>query len=306
VNLPPAFISTIQNTFGVAGRAWLVALPDLVDEASRRWHLTNIQPVPNLSYNFVAFANRLDQEVVLKIGVPNRELTGEMAALRVFDGRGAVRLLEADDEHAMFLLERLQPGEMLASLDDDEQATHVAADVMLDLWRPAPAEGSFIQLSDWFKGFEKLRRRFEGGTGPLEEGLVGRAEASVANFFSEDYAPMLIHGDLHHDNILSSRRGCAADMTPPGWLAIDPKGVIGPAAYEVGPLLMNPLGFLDRPDAFQITGRRMDILSERLGFERLRIREWGVAHAVLSAWWCLEDRTDWGYSMRCAEIIAQT
>jgi streptomycin 6-kinase len=296
MNLPHDFISTTQNTFGDAGRAWLATLPDLADEASRRWSLTNIQPVSNLSYNFVAFAKRSNEDVVLKIGVPNRELTSEISALRFCEGRGTVRLLEADDEHFMLLLERLRPGEMLASLNDDDQATYIAADVMLNLWRPAPTEGAFIQLSDWFKGFEKLRLRFEGGTGPLENSLVERAENSVTNFFREDYAPMLIHGDLHHDNILSSNRG---------WLAIDPKGVIGPATYEVGPLLMNPLGFLDRSDAVQAAKRRIEILSERLGFERQRIREWGIAHAVLSAWWNLEDQMDWQYSMHCAEVIAQ-
>ena len=211
MNLSSDFIRTIQNTFGDDGRAWLIALPDLIDEASRRWRLTNIQPVPNLSYNFVAFAARGQENVVLKIGVPNRELTSEMSALRFFDGKGAVRLLEADEERAMFLLERLQPGEMLTTLNDDDQATHIAADVMLNLWRPAPTEGAFIQLSDWFKGFEKLRLRFEGGTGPLEKTLVERAEHSVANFFSEDYAPMLIHGDLHHYNILSSEHQLAGN-----------------------------------------------------------------------------------------------
>jgi streptomycin 6-kinase len=290
------FITTIQNTFSDKGSSWLASLPDLIDEASRRWSLTNIQPVPNLSYNFVAFAARGGEDVVLKIGVPNRELTSEMSALRFFDGKGAVRLLEADEERGTFLLERLQTGEMLTTLNDDDQAMYIAAEVMLSLWRPAPTEGAFIQLSDWFKGFEKLRLRFEGGTGPFERSLVERAEYSAANFFSEDYIPMLIHGDLHHYNILFSERG---------WLALDPKGIIGPAAYEVGPLLMNPLGFLNRSDAIQITERRIDLLSERLGFERERIRGWGIAHAVLSAWWSLEDNMDWEYSMRCAEIIAQ-
>ncbi len=294
--LPHEFITTIQNTFSDKGNSWLASLPDLIDAASRRWCLTNILPVPNLSYNFVAFAARGQENVVLKIGVPNRELTSEMSALRFFDGKGAVHLLEADEKRFMFLLERLQPGNMLTTLNDDDQATYIAADVMLSLWRPAPTEGAFIQLSDWFKGFEKLRLRFEGGTGPLEETLVERAEHSVVGFFSEDYSPMLIHGDLHHYNILSSEHR---------WLAIDPKGVIGPTAYEVGPMLMNPSGFLNRSDAIQITERRINILSERLGFERERIREWGVAHAVLSAWWSLEDRVNWEYSMRCAEIIAQ-
>ncbi len=186
MNLPQEFITTIQNTFGDEGKAWLASLPDLLDEATRRWHLTDIQSVSNLSYNFVAFANRSStavsihrtstdystspqgDEVVLKIGVPNRELISEMNALRFFDGKGAVRLLETDEERFMFLLERLQPGNMLTTLDDDDRAMNIAADVMLKLWRPAPTEGAFIQLSDWFKGFGKLRVRFEGGTGPLE------------------------------------------------------------------------------------------------------------------------------------------
>jgi streptomycin 6-kinase len=296
LNLPQEFITTIQNAFGENGHAWLAELPDLIDAASRQWDLTNIQPVSNLSYNFVAFALNGTRRVVLKLGVPNRELTSEINALRSFDGKSSVRLLEADEKRAMFLLERLQPGEMLATLTADDRATQIAADVMLNLWFPPPTKGAFIKLSDWFKGFEKLRRRYKGGTGPFEKGLVERAEHSVANFFNEDYTPMLIHGDLHHYNILSSDRG---------WLAIDPKGVIGPAAYEVGPLLMNPLGTLNRSDAMQITKRRISILSERLGFERERIREWGIAHAVLSAWWDLEDNMDWGYAMHCAEVIAQ-
>ena len=311
MNLPPEFIKTIHNTFSNEGRAWLGSLPGLVREAARRWGLKNIQPVPELSYNFVAFALRpstsAQDEVVLKICVPSREVTSEMAALRLFNGDGAVRLLEADEQHAMFLLEHLRPGEMLSRLEDDEQATNIAADVMLNIRRPAPPQhGAFIQLSDWFKGLESLRARFEGGTGPLEKRLVERAEAAVKDFFAEQAAPMLIHGDLHHFNILSSRRGPAPPgcTTPPSWLAIDPKGVIGPAAYEVGPLLMNPWGdFLARMDSVHVTERRIGILSDRLGLERERIRDWGIAHAVLSSWWSLEEGTSWEYSINCARVF---
>ena len=101
---------------------------------------------------------------------------------------------------------------------------------------------------------------------------------------------------FHHFNILSSERG---------WLIIDPKGVIGPACYEVGPLLMNPWGDLSSgKDYRRLTKRRIDILHEHLGFERERIREWGLAHAVLSAWWGIEDNTGWEYSLAFAEMIA--
>jgi streptomycin 6-kinase len=295
------FIRTIQTTFGEDGRKFLVDLPALIDEASRRWNLTNIQPVPNLSYNFVAFALSGGQSVVLKIGVPNRELASEMAALRLFDGKGAVRLLNADEAHAAFLLERIRPGEMLATLEDDDQATHIAADVMLNLWRPAPADASFIRLLDWFKELEKLRPAFDGGTGPFPGKLIEEVEELLPRLFAESSPPLLIHGDLHHFNILSSEQHDA------GWLAIDPKGVIGPAAYEVGPLLINPMpDFLNGSNPNIQIERRIAILSERLGFSRQIIRDWGLCHAVLSTWWDMSpDGSGGQYSMVCAKLIQQ-
>jgi len=137
---------------------------------------------------------------------------------------------------------------------------------------------------------------FNGGTGPLSEKIVERVEHSVKDFFAENHKPVLMHGDFHHFNILSSERG---------WLVIDPKGVIGPACYEAGPLLMNPWDELLRiGDYRQMTRRRIDLLHERLGFERERIREWTLAHAVLSAWWGIEDHTGWEYSLEFARMIA--
>jgi len=138
---------------------------------------------------------------------------------------------------------------------------------------------------------------FDGGTGPLNEKLVERVEKSVSDFFEENHNPVLMHGDFHHSNILSSERG---------WLVIDPKGVIGPACYEVGPLLMNPWGDLLNGDNYRLTTkRRIDILHEHLGFDRERIHAWGLAHAVLSAWWSIEDNTGWEYAAAFAEMIAE-
>ena len=74
MNLPPEFISNIQNVFKARGDTFLAALPDSIAQASTKWDLTNVEPVPTLSYNFVAFADRGDRSVVLKMGVPNREL----------------------------------------------------------------------------------------------------------------------------------------------------------------------------------------------------------------------------------------
>lgn len=321
MNLPSDFISIITNTFGEEGEALLANLPSLIQEASMRWGLKDVQPVPMLSYNFVAFAKRPsplthhplgEENVVLKIGVPRDELISEMTALRLFNGDGACRLIDADEEKGFLLLERLNPGEMLVTLKDDEEATHIAAEVMKKIWRPlqslesvsllanmqeqAPALHKFIRLSDWFDGLKRLRKTFNGGTGPFSDKIVQRVESWVRDAFVENHQPVLMHGDFHHYNILSSERG---------WLIIDPKGVIGPAGYEVGPLLVNPWGELTKMnDLQQITKRRIDILHEHLGFERERIHGWGLAHAVLSAWWSMEDHTGWEYGMTLAEMMA--
>ena len=303
MNLPPKFISTIQSTFQEDGHVFLKALPESIAEAAVRWGLTDIQPSPTLSYNFVAFANRGTEPVVLKMGVPNLEFKSEMATLRLFDGNGACRLLDFEEEKYWMLLERLQPGVMLSTWQDDGEATHIAAELMQKIWRPLDAASSlgenqnFIRLSDWFDGLNKLRPYYSGGTGPFPSKLLERVEQSVAEFLGENQKPVLMHGDFHHYNILSSERG---------WLIIDPKGVIGPACYEVGPLLINPWGeFLKGMDYRQTTKRRIDILHERLGFERERIREWGLAHAILSAWWSVEDHTGENYALAFAKMIAE-
>jgi len=231
-------------------------------------------------------------------------LKSEMAALKLFNGEGACRLLECDEERYWMLLERLNPGVMLATVENDEEATRIAAEVMKKIWIPVNPVGArylvplqeFIQLTDWFDGLKRLRKMFDGGTGPLNSKLVERVESSVKDFIAENHHPVLLHGDFHHFNVLSSERG---------WLIIDPKGVIGPAGYEPGPLLMNPWGDLLNGNNYRVmTKRRIDILHEHLGFERERIREWGLAHAILSAWWGIEDNTGWEYSMAFAEMIA--
>jgi streptomycin 6-kinase len=230
------------------------------------------------------------------MGVPDFEMESQIAALKLFNGDGACKLLEYDEERCWMLLERLQPGVMLSTLEDDEEATHIAAQVMQRIRRPPSDDDVFIRLSDWFDGLKRLRKMFDGGTGPLNEKLVEHVEGSVRDFLAENHKPVLMHGDFHHFNILSSERG---------WLVIDPKGVIGPACYEVGPLLINPWGdLLSGQDYRQMTRRRIDILQERLGFERERIHEWGLAHAILSAWWGIEDNTGWEYALAFAEMIA--
>jgi streptomycin 6-kinase len=293
-----SFIHTIERTFGLEGKDWLSRLPGLIIQACRRWDLTGIQPVSDLSYSYICFGKRGHADIVLKIGFPNDELFAELACLKCYNGWRAVCLLDADVEKGMLLLERIQPGHPLAEIEDDEKATEIAAKLMSQLWCPVPADReSFILLDKWFNGFERLREHYNGNTGPLPEELVERAEQMSKELLRENQDEMLLHGDFHHYNILESRRG---------WLTIDPKGVIGPKGYEVGPFLINPVrSFLRGSNPKEKTQKRISILSERLEMEPKRLARWGFCHAVLSAFWSLEEDGDWGYGIQCAEILHQ-
>jgi len=298
--VPNNFARTIVELYGARGLEWLDRLPSIIADCAQRWSLTVGAPFEPLSYNYVAPAVRPDGlDVVLKIGVPNPELLTEIEALRLFDGQGIVQLLEADCDQGLLLLERFKPGVPLSSLDDDEQATSIAVQVMRRLWKPAPLpEHPFPTAARWAAGLGRLRERFDGGTGPLPGRLVEAAETLFTELISSMAEPMLLHGDLHHQNIL------AAERQP--WLALDPKGLVGEPAYEVGALLRNPMPqLLAEPRPGRILARRLDQLAEELGFDRARLLGWGVAQAVLSAWWSLEDHGHgWEPGIACAEILA--
>lgn len=299
VTLPEDFARTIVEGYGTAGVEWLNRLPSLIADCSERWSLTVLSPFDPLSYNYVAPAVRADgTKVVLKVGVPNPELLTEIEALRLFDGQGSVRLLDAEAELGALLLERLEPGTLLLSVADDKQATAIAAQVMRQLWKPVPSEHPFPTVGRWAAGLWRLRQHFAGGTGPFPSALVGMAETLFADLVSSMDTPVLLHGDLHHWNIL------AAERQP--WLALDPKGVVGEPAYEVGALLRNPMPrLLTWPRPRQVLARRVDQLAEVLGFDRERLVGWATAQAVLSAWWSYEDHGHgWEQGIACAEILA--
>ncbi len=298
-NIPASFARTILELHGAAGRAWLGRLPSIIAGCAQRWSLSVLPPFEPLSYNYVAPAVRTDgADVVLKVGVPNRELLTEIEALRLYDGHGAARLLEADPDQGALLVERLKPGTPLSKLADDEQATSIAVQVMRQLWRPPPPEHSFPSVADWAAGMKRMRTHFGGGSGPLPTALVEQAETLFDDLIGSMAEPVLLHGDLHHQNIL------AAERQP--WLALDPKGLIGEPAYEVGALLRNPMPeILQEPQPGRILARQVSQMAEELGLDRSRLLGWALAQAVLSAWWMIEDHGyGWEPAITCAELLA--
>jgi streptomycin 6-kinase len=295
MQLPERFVRSITHVLGDEGRAWIDALPSLLASVERDYALTIGGPF-ELSYNYVAPVMRADgSEAVLKLSPHGVDFRHEVTATRHFAGKGMVRLLEADEARGVALLERLRPGTMLVELDDDEKQTEIAADLMRELRRVAPANSGLPTTTDWFVAFAKHREEY-GGAGPLPRRIFERGEATYQELLQSAPAPILLHGDLHHYNILSAQRA--------PWLAIDPHGLTGEPAFETGAYFGNPAGLLDRPNPRRVIERRAEVFAEQLGYDRKRIVAWGFAYQTLSAVWSAErGGTNWRGAIGVAEIL---
>jgi len=283
---------------GRAGVEWLARLPALIDEWAARWSLVVLPPFPALSYNYVTPVVGPDgAALVLKAGVLHEELWSEIDALRLFDGRGVVRLIDADREGGALLLEHVVPGDALRAVPDDDERGRIAAAVMRTLWRPLPANHPFRTLADLARGLERLRATFDGGYGPFPPARIDRAAALWRELTAEAAPPMLIHGDMNPGNILRSERG--------GWLAIDPKGYAGDPLFDAATFLNDPPASPSAGELRRGQQRRVARLAEALGAPRDAVLAWAEAHAVLSGWWSYEDHgRGWEPALALAEMYA--
>ncbi|MEZ4521831.1 MAG: aminoglycoside phosphotransferase family protein [Thermomicrobiales bacterium] len=303
IEIPEYFKTFIESYFGEAGTSWLAEIPRIVSRYADLWALEIEGPFDGLTYNYVTGVKLVDgSQAVLKVGVPEKEQRAEIFALRAFEGRGIVRLFASSVDDHVALIERLSPGTMLSTYfpDRDGEATAIAAGIMNDLAIPAPPDREqYSTVEGWFvSGMQHLREAFDGGTGPFPEPLVDRAESLSVDLLASTGDRWLIHGDLHHMNILSTDNGR-------GWLAIDPKGVIGDRAYEAAPFLLNPNTMIHgATDLDAILARRIDILSEMLDIDRRRIHGWALAFSVLSSWWSYSGTGEWRRTLALGERLA--
>jgi streptomycin 6-kinase len=206
-------------------------------------------------------------------------LTSEIEALKIYEGRGAVRLLEADSDRGALLLERLLPGNMLCTVEDEERSIRIAANVLKVLWRPEPENHHFKSIFNWVEGLNKIPTLFPQGI-PIPTKLIDQAKALFADLIATQTSKMLLHGDFHHYNILSSDNE---------WRAIDPKGIIGEPEFDLAPFLENEIDPKDPVAMRKITEKRITIFCEMLGFDPKRVKDWLIAHSILSSWWLVED-----------------
>jgi streptomycin 6-kinase len=274
----PTRVRETASGFGAEGTRWLADLPARVGDLEQAWSLTAGQAFDTDGYvSWVAPVQLAGgSEAVLKISIPHPEARREADALRVMDGRGAVRLLRASEDGFSLLLERCVPGTNLWSLDEDEGNAAGAA-VLRRLWREPPPAAAFDRLSDLAAEWgESLPR--EAPTAGYDAGLVADAVELARDLAETQPQMVLLHGDFHPGNVLAAARE--------PWLAIDCKPLVGDPAYDLAQWLGNRCEVVERsPHAVAAIRRQIHQFSDLLDLDPARVAGWAF---VKSLGW------DWG------------
>jgi streptomycin 6-kinase len=263
-------------------------LRDRIHQHTRAWRL-EIEESFETETSVISYVNRDGQNLVLKVIKQPGDEWNAGAVLEAFNGRGVVRVYEHTG--GAMLLERLQPGTSLSQIDNDEETIAIIAYVMKQMSpREAPAECPTV--SDWGAGFA---RYLASGDRLIARDLIASAQTVFADLSASQSNVGLLHGDLHHYNFLADEKR--------GWVAIDPKGVVGELEYEVGAVLRNPF---ERPELFlwpPVIERRLKQFVTILNLDYERTVAWAFAQAVLSAIWQVEDGHETSRHIQLAEAL---
>jgi streptomycin 6-kinase len=284
IRVPEGFAADTLTREGEAARTWLARLPDLVGELCMRWGL-RVTGDPMHGYMaLVVPVLRGDARCALKVSWIDDETVNEAAALALWNGRGAVRLLDADDTAGALLLEWLDPRRRLAEADLSV-AVPVAGRLLRRLAVPVPAGWPgrpVLRLGQWALDLAaELPGRWRATGRPFPERRLDEA-VDMAAALAPRAGGLLANRDLHYWNVLAGERE--------PWLVIDPKVMRGDAEFGLAPLLWRRLGEAGGPAGLR---RRFDALVDEAGLDAKLARGWTLLRAV--------DYQLWGLSLGLTE-----
>jgi len=280
------------------GKEWLDSLPDITAKIANEHNLSGLTPVNNMTFNYVASGYQNDTPIILKIGMNSKALAKEASCLKAF-AKHAVAEVIANDNN-MIIMQRAVPGSTLKDHfpDNDIDATKILCASIKELHKASIPEGhNFYHLSELFKTLDQKLA--------IPDEILTKAKHLRDDLLKSTTKEVLLHGDLHHDNILKNGDG---------WLVIDPKGFIGDPAFEPAAYLCNPIPELLqenhtpptprlRRTSAEIIENRINICSAELDIDYRRIADWLYAKSVLCWAWSLEDNLDASYWHNLLENI---
>ena len=261
-----------------------------IDRYLVRWSLLIDGDRVETPTSIIQPVRRLEGRAILKLLKPTSDEANSAKLLGYYDGKGAVRLYEADD-NALLMERAMGPRSLkdMATSGNDIAAADVLAGTVSTLHarRDREMPGALTSLMERFSAlFERENN----------SSLLAGCAAVARRLLATEGDRVPLHGDLHHGNVL--------DAGDRGWLAIDPKALIGERTYDLANLLRNPVPHGALVHSQDRMKRLADFYARRLGLESQRVLDFAFVHAGLSASWDMEDGEDPGYSIACAETLS--
>jgi streptomycin 6-kinase len=224
---------------------------------------------------------------MLKIAREEEERRGG-ALMAWWDGNGAAQVLAAYSE--ALLLERAAGPRSLAAMvaaGQDDEASRILCDVAARLHAPRPGPPpQLVPLTRWFEALAPAAR--------THGGLLAQADSVAQALLADPRDVVVLHGDIHHGNVL--------DGGERGWLAIDPKGLLGERTFDFVNILRNPDAAVAlAPGRFD---RQVEVLAATASVDRRRLLDWTLAFAGLSAAWHLAEGTPADLDFAIAALAA--
>ncbi|CAN5586831.1 aminoglycoside phosphotransferase family protein [soil metagenome] len=267
----------------------------VLDSYIHKWKLSEIAKIAETPTSVVFRARYRDQIAVLKIltAVGMKSEASGARTLRHFAGRGAVNVFESDD--GAWLMEFAGDVDLksLVCAARDEEADEIACDV-LDLLH-ANSTLAPVGLRNLQQNFRAL---FEAEKSDTSIEIFRVAAQEARDLLSTTTDVVVLHGDVHHKNILfdSSR----------GWLAIDPQGLIGERTYDVANLFFNPDDLPDIVESRARIERQSETFSRRLNVSRERVLQMAFAYGCLSFAWSIEDGNPSKRRLRISQMVFES
>lgn len=287
-------IENITNIHGQSGKQWIHHLPDIVNALAEYWQLSQITPVDNMTYNYVAKAVTHNQQpVILKISCDKISGDHEKEALLYFSGNASVKMLDHNEQYHAMLLEQAIPGISLKSLYPDQ------IDYVMDCYaatinklhaKPLPHQHSYKHVREWLQAIDKVNSNH------IPEDLINHAIQIKNELLSYTSLDVFLHGDLHHDNIIKNDNE---------WVTIDPKGIVGNAEFEVAAFdFIHASEFHRKSEMNNLYQSRINLLAKKTRLQPERIKKWVYVRLILSAVWSIEDNCDIGWDIELAKSLA--
>lgn len=281
MDIPKCFSEKITRVFEEKGIQWLDELPNIINKCKEKWKLTNFRISNELSYNFVVFCESSHYgKVALKIGVPHPELYTEIKALSLYNGKDICKCYDYDIKNGAMLLERIVPGVDLTSIENVSDRILIGAELISKLNILVDENHELPSYTDWVnKAFKRARE--ENVVGRKMLNAIDRAENYYKELESLNRSKVLLHGDLHHYNILKCANG--------DWKAIDPKGVIGIPCLEGSRFIENQLRMVKDEEKLKYLDEMITVFSDKFNENKRIITMCLFVDFALSICWSFED-----------------